>query len=133
VITVLNEFKEKAGFGGDEVVDLSRVAGEIHRNKTGDVLVEVDGDPERSIAIEVKLDKGVKLGQILDRDPVVIVTSQSPTIGLGVIEYKARRRHEMTGVWVKHSPIIFQVLKETTGRVVNDGFIKLKNRCRVIE
>ena len=70
VMDVLNDFKEKAGFSEDEVRDLSRVAGSIPRNKTGDVLIEVDGDPNKAIAIEVKLDKGVKLGEILDRDPV---------------------------------------------------------------
>ena len=70
VMSVLNDFKDKAGFPDDEVRDLSRVAGAIPRNKTGDVLVEVDGDPNKTIAIEVKLDKGVKLGEILDRDPV---------------------------------------------------------------
>ena len=70
VMAVLNDFTEKAGFPDDNVRDLSRVAGAIPRNKTGDVLVEVDGDPNKAIAIEVKLDKGVKLGEILDRDPV---------------------------------------------------------------
>ena len=70
VVAVLNNFTEKAGFPDDNVRDLSRVAGAIPRNKTGDVLVEVDADPSKCIAIEVKLDKGVKLGEILDRDPV---------------------------------------------------------------
>ena len=87
VMTVLCEFKDKAGFDKDEVIDLSRVAGEIHRNKTGDILVEVDGEPERSIAIEVKLDKGVKLGQILDRDPV----AKSDTAVSQLLETSANR------------------------------------------
>jgi hypothetical protein len=70
VITVLNEFRDKAAFENDEISDLSRVAGAIPRNKTGDILITVNGDPTKKIAIEVKLDKGVKLGEIIDRDPL---------------------------------------------------------------
>ena len=70
VMAVLNDFTEKAGFPDDNVRDLSRVSGAIPRNKTGDVLVEVDGDPNKAIAIEVKLDQGVKMGELLNRDPV---------------------------------------------------------------
>jgi hypothetical protein len=39
----------------------------------------------------------------------------------------------MAGMWVKHSPIIFQVLIKATGWIKNDRFIKRKDRCRVIE
>ena len=70
VISVLNDFKGKAGFLKDEVRDLGRLVGAIPRNRTGDVLVEVDGDPRKAIGIEVKLDGGVKMGEILNRDPI---------------------------------------------------------------
>jgi hypothetical protein len=70
VISVLNDFKDKAGFLKDEVRDLGRLVGAIPRNRTGDVLVEVDGDPRKAIGIEVKLDGGVKMGEILNRDPI---------------------------------------------------------------
>jgi hypothetical protein len=36
-------------------------------------------------------------------------------------------------VWVKHSPIIFQVLIKATGWIENHRFVKRKDRCRVIE
>lgn len=70
VIAALDDFKIRSGFTNDEVRDLSRQSGVIPKNKTGDVLIEVDGDPEKAIAIEVKLDKGVKLGEIMNRDPL---------------------------------------------------------------
>lgn len=38
------------------------------KNKTGDILAEVDGDPQRQIVIEVKLDKNVHLGKIAGKD-----------------------------------------------------------------
>ena len=70
VIAALDDFKVQAGFVDDEVLDLSRQSGLLPKNKTGDVLIEVDGDPTKAIAIEVKLDKGVKLGEIVNRDPL---------------------------------------------------------------
>ena len=87
VMDVLNEFKEKAGFNEDQVKDLSRVTGQIPRNKTGDVLVEVNGNSDTAIGIEVKLDKGVKLGEILERDP----TAKSDTAVSQLLETAANR------------------------------------------
>ena len=87
VMDVLNEFKEKAGFNDDQVIDLSRVTGQIPRNKTGDVLVEVNGNSDNAIGIEVKLDKGVKLGEILERDP----TAKSDTAVSQLLETAANR------------------------------------------
>ena len=87
VMGVLNEFKEKAGFNDDQIIDLSRVTGQIPRNKTGDVLVEVNGNSETAIGIEVKLDKGVKLGEILERDP----TAKSDTAVSQLLETAANR------------------------------------------
>ena len=62
VLEVVRDFASSAGFGDDEVIDASTTSGAIRNNKTGDVLVRVDGDPDCVIGIEVKLDKGVRLG-----------------------------------------------------------------------
>ena len=87
VMSVLNDFKGKAGFPDDEVRDLGRVVGAIPRNKTGDVLIEIDGDPSKAIGIEVKLDGGVKMGEILNRDP----TAKTDTAVGQLIETAANR------------------------------------------
>jgi hypothetical protein len=87
VMDVLNEFKEKAGFNDDQVIDLSRVTGQIPRNKTGDILVEVNGNSGTAIGIEIKLDKGVKLGEILERDPI----AKSDTAVSQLLETAANR------------------------------------------
>jgi hypothetical protein len=42
--------------------------GAIPRNKTGDLVCAVDGDESKRIAIEVKLDKSKRIGDITDRD-----------------------------------------------------------------
>ena len=58
VLEVMREFASSAGFK-DEVIDASNLWCN-RNNKTGDVLVRVDGNQD-VIGIEVKLDKGVRL------------------------------------------------------------------------
>jgi len=43
--------------------------GVIKNNKTGDLMVTVNGEDDRRIGIEVKLDKSVSLGSVTNRDP----------------------------------------------------------------
>ena len=97
MLEVVREFASSAGFADDEVIDASTTSGAIRNNKTGDVLVRVDGDPDCVIGIEVKLDKGVRLGELADRDPTAktdtaandatndqadLLTGQKPYIGI---------------------------------------------------
>jgi len=87
VLEVVREFASVAGFDDDEVIDASTTSGAIRNNKTGDVLVRVDGDPDCVIGIEVKLDKGVRLGELADRDP----TAKTDTAASQLIETAANR------------------------------------------
>ncbi len=87
VLEVVREFASSAGFDNDEVIDASTTSGAIRNNKTGDVLVRVDGDPDCVIGIEVKLNKGVRLGELADRDP----TAKTDTAASQLIETAANR------------------------------------------
>ena len=69
ILQALKDIQVTSGFSNDEISDLSTVRGVLPRNKTGDLLIEVDGQNDVTIGLEIKLDKGVKLGQIDNRDP----------------------------------------------------------------
>lgn len=69
VIEALRDISKNLGFE-DDIADASTVAGKIPRNKTGDVLIRLNGDEDKVVGVEVKLDKGVSYGDLLKRDPL---------------------------------------------------------------
>lgn len=64
------------------------VAGAIPKNKSGDVLCAVEGRKDLLIAIEVKFDKGMNLGEIDDKD---VFTRRYDTAWSQIIEGTANR------------------------------------------
>ena len=83
----LLEIQSVANYGNDEIIDLSMQRGQLPRNKTGDVLVAIDGKDDYSIGFEVKLDKGVKLGLLDNRGPA----AQTDTAIGQLLEMRANR------------------------------------------
>lgn len=129
VIAALDDFKVKAGFADDEVRDLSRQSGAIPKNKTGDVLIEVDGDPAKAIAIEVKLDKGVKLGEIINRDPL----AKSDTAISQLLETGANRNTSINIIVFDEDSVDLSVSKycvEGVRYIPNIGFITIVSTRR---
>ncbi len=63
----LDEYLKKANL--KDVVELTGEArGTLPRNKTGDILCKVDGKDDVRIAIESKLNKNIKLGELSEKD-----------------------------------------------------------------
>ena len=87
VLQALTDIQTSLGFEQDEIVDLSKQRGQLPRNKTGDLMIAVDGSDHSSIGIEVKLDKGVRLGLIEERDP----SAQTDTVIGQLLEMRANR------------------------------------------
>ena len=50
------------GYVNDDVTLTGATAGSIKRNKTGDIVIKVDGDDTKRIAIEVKFDASIAIG-----------------------------------------------------------------------
>jgi hypothetical protein len=69
VAKALKEIQSVAGITNDRIDDLSSIDGVIKSNKTGDLMVTVNGEDDRCIGIEVKLDKSVSLGSVENRNP----------------------------------------------------------------
>ncbi|MCC5641270.1 hypothetical protein LC593_36835 [Nostoc sp. CHAB 5844] len=72
----------------DKVVLTGSAAGNLHKNKTGDIVSYVDGNDGVRIAIECKFDKGIRLGEIQSRD---IFTKKTDTAWSQLIEAQANR------------------------------------------
>jgi hypothetical protein len=63
-------------------------AGNIRRNKTGDILCYLNGDDGRRIAIECKFDKSIRLGDIQSKD---VFAKKSDTAWSQLLEAQANR------------------------------------------
>lgn len=72
----------------DKVIMLGNSAGAISKNKTGDIICELNGNPELKIVIECKFDKSMKLGDIESKE---IFTRKSDTAWSQLIEAQANR------------------------------------------
>lgn len=87
VLNYLTELFSRRGIT-DTAVATGATAGNIDKNKSGDVLCHVEGRAEKPIAIEVKFDKGMGLGDIADKD---VFTRRYDTAWSQVIEARANR------------------------------------------
>lgn len=72
----------------DRAILTGNTAGTIPRNKTGDIICEVDGNPNLRIAIECKFDKSVRLGDIETKD---LFTRKTDTAWSQLLEAQANR------------------------------------------
>ncbi len=64
----IQDYLERAGHSEDDVVMTGSSVGSIKRNKTGDIVLKVNGDDSKKIAIEVKFDQSLALGEIEGTD-----------------------------------------------------------------
>ena len=91
VITVLRQLADQFNFKQDKIDDTSKMDGNIKGNKTGDILIQIDGDENQQIGLEVKLDKSVNFGSLLKRDPL----AKSDTALAQLIETSANRKSKL--------------------------------------
>ena len=72
----------------DTIALTGDTAGSIPRNKTGDIVCELEGRDDRRLVIECKFNKQVALGEIKDRD---VFGSRSDTAWSQLLEARANR------------------------------------------
>ena len=90
VITVLRRLADQFNFKEDKIDDTSKMDGNIKGNKTGDILIQIDGDENQQIGLEVKLDKSVNFGSLLN-----VITYKSDTALAQLIETSANRKSKL--------------------------------------
>ena len=109
------KLKDKAFLTGN-------IAGNIPKNKTGDIICEVDGNNELKIVIECKFDKSIKLGDLASKE---IFSRKYDTAWSQIIESKANRDAKVGMIVLDRSLIDNSILKftENVGFIESIGFV----------
>ena len=99
-------------------------SGSIPRNKTGDIVCEVNGSSELKIVIECKFDKSIKVGNIESKD---IFIRKTDTAWSQLIEAQANREAKVSLIVFDISLIDNSILKsfENVGYIPNIGFVAI--------
>lgn len=106
----------------DRALLTGNIAGIIPKNKTGDIICEVNGSSDLKIVIECKFDKSIKLGDIETKD---IFTKKYDTAWSQVLEAKANREAKVGMIVLDRSLIDNSILKftENIAFIESVGFI----------
>jgi hypothetical protein len=108
----------------DKAILTGNIAGNLPKNKTGDIICEIDGNPDLKIAIECKFDKSIKLGDIDSKD---IFTKKYDTAWSQLIETQANRESKVSMIVFDLSLVDNSILKnyENVGFIAGIGFIAI--------
>lgn len=119
----LNEFFQAKKIG-DKALLTGNSAGVIPKNKTGDIICQVEGKEDLKIAIECKFDKSVKLGSIESKD---VFIKKSDTVWSQLIEANANRNSKVSIIVFDISLVDGSILKfcENVGYIPEIGFISI--------
>lgn len=101
-------------------------SGYIPKNKTGDIICEIDGDSGLRIAIECKFDKSIRLGEI---DSKEVFTKKTDTVWSQLLETQANRDAKVSIIVFDISLIDNSILKhfENVGYIPGIGLIAIIN------
>lgn len=101
-------------------------AGSIPKNKTGDIICEIDGNSNFRIAIECKFDKSIRMGEIENKE---IFTRKTDTAWSQLIEAQANREGKVSLIVFDISLVDNSILKnfENVGYIQGIGFVAIIN------
>ena len=110
----------------DKAFLTGNTAGSLPKNKTGDIICEINGNPDLKIAIECKFDKSVRLGNIETKD---VFTRKSDSAWSQLIEAQANRNAKVSLIVFDISLVENSILKnfENVGYIPEIGFIAIIN------
>lgn len=110
----------------DKAFLTGNTAGSLPKNKTGDIICEINGNPDLKIAIECKFDKSVRFGDIENKD---IFTRKSDTAWSQLIEAQANRDAKVSLIVFDISLVENSILKnfENVGYIPEIGFVAIIN------
>jgi hypothetical protein len=87
IVSFLNAYFQEKKIRDDAFLTGNQ-AGALARNKTGDILIHIDGSQDLKIGLECKFDKSIKMGDIAQKD---VFTRKIDTTWSQLIETKANR------------------------------------------
>lgn len=110
----------------DKAFLTGNTAGSLPKNKTGDIICEINGNPDLKIAIECKFDKSVRFGDIGTKN---IFTRKSDTAWSQLIEAQANREAKVSLIVFDISLVENSILKnfENVGYIPEIGFVAIIN------
>lgn len=110
----------------DRAILTGNTAGKLSKNKTGDIICELNGNPDLRIAIECKFDKSVRLGNI---DSKEIFTRKTDTVWSQLIETQANRDSKVSLIVFDISLVDNSILKnfENVGFIPGIGLVAIIN------
>jgi hypothetical protein len=110
----------------DKAFLTGNTAGSLPKNKTGDIICEINGNPDLKIAIECKFDKSIRFGDIETKD---IFTRKSDTAWSQLIEAQANRDAKVSLIVFDISLVENSILKnfENVGYIPEIGFVAIIN------
>lgn len=123
IAAALNEYFKSKRIP-DRAMLTGNAAGELARNKTGDIICQLGNDSNLKIAIECKFDKSIKLGPIDGKD---IFIRKSDTAWSQLIESNANRNSKVSIIVFDISLVDNSVLKftENVGFIPEVGFVAI--------
>jgi len=106
----------------DKAILTGNTVGVLLKNKTGDIICEINGNSELRISIECKFDKSIKLGDIGSKD---IFTKKVDTAWSQLLEAQANRESKVSLIIFDISLIDNSILKsfENVGYIHGVGFV----------
>lgn len=119
-----NYFQEKRL--KDKALLTGNSAGNIPKNKTGDIICEIDGNSDLKIVIECKFDKSIRMGEIDSKD---IFTRKTDTAWSQLIEAQANRDAKVSLIVFDISLVDNSILRnfENVGYIPGIGFVAIIN------
>lgn len=110
----------------DRAILTGNSAGVIPKNKTGDIICEIDGNPDLRIAIECKFDKSVRLGDIETKD---LFTRKTDTAWSQLLEAQANRDAKVSLIVFDISLVDNSVIRafENVGYIPGVGLVAIIN------
>lgn len=106
----------------DDVFPTGNEAGVIPKNKTGDIVIHIDGNKDLRLVLECKFDKSLKLGDIASKD---VFIKKSDTAWSQLIESNANRNGKVAIIVFDRSLVDKSILTftEHVGYIPGVGFI----------
>lgn len=108
----------------DRAILTGNITGLINKNKTGDIICEVNGNNELKIVLECKFDKSIKLGDIESKD---VFTRKVDTVWSQLIEAEANRDAKVSIIVLDISLIDNSILRnfDNVGFIPSIGFVAI--------
>lgn len=119
----LNDFFSSKKIG-DQAFLTGNTVGNLPRNKTGDIVCELEGRKNLRIVIECKFDKSITMGDISGKD---IFTRKNDTVWSQLIESQANRDSKVSIIVLDRALINNSILSqiENVGYIPSVGFIAI--------